>query len=315
MRNFIKICGAMFVGIALQSVAGDKVNETLGVGDEKNVSVENLRGKVSIIGWDKNEVTVSGEIDDKAENFIFEKDGSYIKIKVLMPHNLNGSWNDQGSDLMIKVPQNMRVDFTGVSTDITIEHMAKSTEIKSVSGNVTIDSLSQLVEVTSVSGDINSKNLSGKLNLSTVSGDIRDRQSTGRLTLKAVSGSLKTDSKAKEVSVNTVSGEIDLSLADVDELTISTVSGDVDGSLSLNDSGLVKMSSVSGDLSLTFENDVQASFRMKSNASGDLINHITDEEAKHAKYGPSSKLEFQTGNGKASVKASTVSGRVKVSKK
>ena len=38
-----------------------------------------------------------------------------------------------------------------------------------------------------------------------------------------------------------------------------------------------------------------------------------EEKAKEAKYGPSSKLRFETGNGNASVRASTVSGEIEVS--
>lgn len=315
MRNIINICAIALTAISLQSFAGEKVDKSLSVDGATNISVENLRGKVKILGWDKSEVLVSGEIDDKAERFVFEKDGSFIKVKVVMPHHMKGSWHEKGSNLVINVPRELRLDFSGVSTDVIVEGLTRSTEVKSVSGNINVDSLSDLIEVSSVSGDINSENLSGKIHLSSVSGDIDDKNSQGRITLKAVSGHLNTETNASEVFVNTVSGEIDMKVGEVDELIISTVSGDVDGELSLNTNGLVKMSSVSGDIDLGFTNDVQASFRMKSNAGGDLVNKITDDRAKHAKYGPSSKLYFETGNGKASVKASTVSGRLKVYKK
>jgi DUF4097 and DUF4098 domain-containing protein YvlB len=315
MRNIIKICAIAFTALSLQTVAGEKVDKTLSVDEETNISVENLRGKVKILGWDKNEVSVSGEIDEKAERFVFEKDGGFIKVKVVMPHHMNSSWHEEGSNLVIHMPRKLRLDFSGVSTDVSVEDLTKSTEIKSVSGNIYVDSLSDLIEISSVSGDIRSENLSGKINLTSVSGDIDDKKSQGRIILKAVSGHLKTRTEASEVFVNTVSGEIDMILNDVDELIISTVSGDVDGELSLNNSGRIKMSSVSGDIDLGFTNDVEASFRMRSNAGGDLVNKITSDKAKHAKYGPSSKLYFETGNGKASVKASTVSGRLKVFKK
>lgn len=315
MRNFIKTCVIVLTAFSLQTNAGEKVDKTLSINGATNISVENLRGKVKIIGWDKNEVSVSGEIDEKAERFVFEKEGAFIKVKVVMPHHMNSSWHEKGSDLLINIPRKLRLDFNGVSTDVTIEGLVNSTEVKSVSGNISVESLSDLIELSSVSGDITSENLSGKINLTSVSGDIYDKKSKGRITLKAVSGHLKTQSEASEVFVNTVSGEIDMTLAEVDELIISTVSGDVDGELSLNTNGLIKMSSVSGDIDLGFTNDVQASFRMRSNAGGDLVNKLTNDKAKHAKYGPSSKLYFETGNGKASVKASTVSGRLKVYKK
>lgn len=315
MRNIINICAIALTAFSLQSIAGEKVDKSLAVDGATNISVENLRGKVKILGWNKDEVTVAGEIDDKAERFVFEKDGAFIKVKVVMPHHMKSSWHEKGSNLVIHVPEKLRLDFHGVSTDVIVEGLIKSTEVKTVSGNIKLDSLSDLVEISSVSGDITSENLSGKINLSSVSGDIDDNKSAGRISLQAVSGHLKTRTLAKEVFVNTVSGNIDMDLGEVDELIISTVSGDVEGDLSLNTNGLIKMSSVSGDIDLGFTNDVQASFRMKSNAGGDLVNKITNDKAKHAKYGPSSKLYFATGDGKAAVKASTVSGRLKVYKK
>lgn len=315
MRIIINLCVIALTALSLPSVAGESIDKSLSVDGATNISVENLRGKVKILAWDKSTVAVTGEIDDKAERFIFEKDGAFIKVKTVMPHHMKSSWHEQGSNLTIHVPKHLRLDFQGVSTDVVVEGLTKSTEVKSVSGNIQVNSLSELIEITSVSGDITSENLSGKIDLSSVSGDIYDKASKGRISLKAVSGHLKTRTQANEVFVNTVSGEIDIMMGDVDELVISTVSGDVDGELSLNTNGLIKMSSVSGDINLGFTNDVQASFRMKSNAGGDLVNKITQDKAKHAKYGPSSKLYFATGNGKASVKASTVSGRLKVYKK
>jgi len=315
MKMFLKVCSLMLTTVALQSFAGEKVNQSIELNDATHVSIENLRGQVSIKGWNKDSVKVVGEIDDKAEQFIFEQVGTDIKIKVVMPKHMNGRWQNGGSDLTINVPKKIRLAFTGVSTNVMIKDIEKSTDIKSVSGNVDVETLSEYVEIATVSGDITSEGLAGKVSLSTVSGDILDENSQGRIKFKAVSGNLKTRSKANEVFVNTVSGEIDLQLNEVDELVISTVSGDVDGDLSLNNDGLVKMSSVSGDIDLAFENEVHANFRLKSNAGGDLINQITNDKAKHAKYGPSSKLYFETGNGNASVKASTVSGRIKLSQK
>lgn len=300
----------------MQAFAGDSIDKSLTVDGATSVSVENLRGKVSIVGWDKNTVTVKGELDDKTERFIFERSGSSIKIKVEIPSRMNGhNWNVGGSNLKIRIPETMRLDFSGVSSDVEITNLINSTEAKTVSGNIEVDNLSEHVELASVSGDIEASNLTGRVNLSTVSGNISDKQSDGRIKLKAVSGDVHSQSTAEEVSVSTVSGEIDLILDDVEELAISTVSGNADGRLSLNDNGRVKISSVSGDIDLTFENDVEASFRMKSNAGGDLINRITDDKATHAKYGPSSKLYFETGEANASVKGSTVSGQIKVSKK
>ena len=305
----ISVCGFLPHSIA------ESVDKTLLLEGASSVNIENVRGKVKILGWDKTEVKVSGEIDKKAERFIFENNGASINVKIVMPKRMRNFGHHQGSDLVIRAPKNVRINFNGVSTDVIVKDNSAGTDIHSVSGNIVAESLSKHVKLMVVSGDIQSKNLSGKIMLSSVSGDIEDENSQGRLNLKAVSGHLKTKSSAREVELNTVSGKIDFRLAQVNDVDIATVSGDVTGQLSLNNSGIIKMSTVSGDANLAFTNNVQANFKLKSNAGGELVNGITADKAIHAKYGPSSKLYFETGDGSASVKASTVSGRIKVSKK
>lgn len=312
MRNLRNYLPLLLLTSAMPTMAGEQVDESMSLGNAKSVTIENLRGEVKVSGNNGDTVSVVGELDDKAEGLTFEKSGSRIIIKVEIPHNNHNGWGADGSNLTIELPKHVRVSFKGVSSNIDINNFTHGAEIQTVSGDVKAKDLLQQVELTTVSGDIDSRNLSGKLRLSSVSGDIEDRNSDGRAHFKTVSGSLNSSSSANEISAKSVSGDIDLHLAKIDELIVSTVSGSFTGDLSLNDNGLLKMSSVSGSLEVDFKNDVQASFNLKTNAGGDIVNRLTSAKAKRAKYGPSSKLSFETGNGSSSVRASTVSGHIEV---
>jgi len=314
MKLFKRMAVILLASMTWQTIAGEMVDKTLSAEGVNSVSIENLRGDVTIIGWDKKEVSVKGELDKKAKDFIFEKQGSNIKIKVVMPHQSNHDWNNKGSVLTIKMPKDSRMNFSGVSTDVSLENLISSSEVNTVSGDIDAKNLKKHIELSTVSGNVDSENLSGKVRLSSVSGDIKDKNSQGRLILKVISGEIESNSTANEVFVNNISGSIKLKLSQIDELEVSTVSGDLDCQLALNNSGVIKLSSVSGDMDMHFQSDVQASFRLNASAGGDLENGLTSDKAKHAKYGPSSKLYFQTGTGTASVKASTVSGTINVSK-
>ncbi len=312
MRSLGNYLPLLLLITAMPSMAGERVDESMSLGSITNVTIENLRGEVTVIGNSSNTVSVTGELDDKAEGLTFEKSGSRIIIKVEIPNNSHNGWGADGSELTIEIPKHVRVSFKGVSSNINISHFTHGSEIQTVSGDINAKDLMQQIELATVSGNIESKNLSGKIRLSSVSGDIHDRNSTGRALFKTVSGNLRSSSSANEISANSVSGDIELRLAKVDELIVSTVSGEFDSQLSLNDNGLLKMSSVSGNLIVDFRNDVQASFSLKTNAGGDIVNGLTSAKAKRAKYGPSSKLSFETGNASGSVRASTVSGRIEV---
>ena len=312
MRSLRNCLPLLLLMVTTTSLAGEHVDESMSLGSVKHITIENLRGEVTIIGNSGDTVSVTGELDDKAKGLTFEKSGSRIIIKVEVPHNNHNDWGADGSNLTIEIPQHVRVSFKGVSSDINISNFLNGSEVQTVSGDISAKNLMQQVELATVSGNIESKNLSGKIRLSSVSGDIHDRNSAGRAHFKTVSGSLSSSSSANEISANSVSGDIELRLAEVDELIVSTVSGQFESQLSLNDNGLLKMSSVSGDLDVEFKNDVQASFNLKANAGGDIVNRLTSAKAQRAKYGPSSKLFFETGNASSSVRASTVSGRIAV---
>lgn len=290
------------------SMAGEMVDEVLSSNGVNAVTIENISGEITIIGWDKESVTVKGELDDKAEKLIFEQEGNTINIKVELPSY--GSWNSDGSELIIHMPANLRVNFESVSSDVELKNLTNNVTVKTVSGDIKATELSKRIELSSVSGNIKTKSLQGKITLATVSGDIDDNNSAGHMQLQAVSGEITSTSRANEVFINNISGNTEVNLVQVDELRVSTVSGDTKVSLHLQSNGVVKASSVSGAVELDFQNDVAADFRLKANAGGDLINKLTKQKADHAKYGPSSKLYFQTGDASSSVRISTVSGDV-----
>ncbi|MDO6426184.1 DUF4097 family beta strand repeat-containing protein [Thalassotalea sp. 1_MG-2023] len=313
MKTLFLLVGIFSAIVTLPVFSNDLIDETMSGEGVSKVYVENMRGEVAIKGWDKNQVLVKGKLDEHAKALDFNKNGSVIDIKVRMKNHHNYRNND-GSDLVIMVPKRMRVEFSGVSSDFNLESISKGIEGKTVSGDIDIRDIDHQIEISTVSGDIKSINAKGKVTMTTVSGEISDKASSGRLQLRAVSGEIDTQSNATEVDLGVVSGDLTFSLATVDELELSSVSGEIEGELALADNGRVKMSSVSGDIALKFTADVNASFRLKTHAGGDLINHITSDKAVESKYSPRAKLNFEAGNGSATVKATTVSGTIRLFK-
>jgi DUF4097 and DUF4098 domain-containing protein YvlB len=312
MRFFTFFIALFLIGTTFSSMAGDSIDKNLAIDKATNVRIEILRGSITLSANDENQVSVKGELDDDAERFIFEREGSNITIRVLTPRNIDQDTSDKGSNLVINIPRQLKVKFSGVSANVLLNGFSRSVEVKTVSGNINASALSSFVELTSVSGKVTTQNLSGKIRLSTVSGDINDDDSSGRLNLKAVSGNVSTRSSAEEVTVSTVSGDVAVELLGVDELFISTISGNYQGNLALKDNGSVKMSSISGNLDTFFNKPVQAHFKLAANAGGNLVNELTSDKVTTEKYGKNSKLRFSTGNGSGSVKATTVSGHIKV---
>lgn len=313
--NILQSSIILLAASSFMAFAGEKIDKSMTVKDVTSVEVENLRGQVKIVGKSTDTIKVKGELDDDAEGFTFEQNGSVVLIKVEMPRHLSNNWSRNETKLEVSLPEHLNVSFSGVSTDLALSGIKADVNANSVSGNIKIDDVGKRLEVSSVSGDIMAKNLGKSTHLSSVSGNVLTSGSSGQLFVKTVSGDIDATTTATQVEAKNVSGEIELSLGDVDELVMSTVSGDVDVDLALNDDGKIKLSSVSGDFELNFTNDVQAIFRLRANAGGDLINRLTNDRAVEDKYGPSSRLSFETGNGSSRVNGSTVSGNVELNRK
>jgi DUF4097 and DUF4098 domain-containing protein YvlB len=296
-----------------QAFATIEVTESLSSDNVTNVSINNHSGFINVVGWDKDKISVTGTLDDDAEKLIFEQKGAQVLIKVEYPRMDN--WNADGSKITVFMPKNIRMKSSSISSDIHLSNLHGGAEVKTVSGDILAKNITQNVELNSISGNIESDKLSGKVSLSAVSGDIKDTGSTGRLEIRAVSGQVVINSQAKEVFFNNVSGQTKLNLAEVIELRIRTVSGDLQARITLNEKALLKASTVSGDLAFTFQRGVDADFSLKSSVGGDIENNITKAKTEHDEYGPGAQLNFQTVNGSALVRVSTVSGNVEVSSK
>ncbi len=294
-------------------MADTEIAESLPSNNVTNVTINNHSGLINVIGWDKDKVSVTGTLDDDAEKLIFTRKGAQILIEVEYPRMDN--WHADGSKITVFMPKNIRMKSGSISSDIQLSNLHGGVEVKTVSGDIEAKNLSQSIELNSISGEINSTNLAGKISISAVSGDIDDNKSSGRLEIRTVSGEVVTRSEAKEVFFNNVSGDSELELAEVVELRIRTVSGNLSAKLTLEQKGLLKASTVSGDLNFTFQDVIDADFNLKSTVGGDIDNHITQVKAEYDEYGPGAKLNFQTGHGSALVSVSTVNGNVAVSSK
>ena len=297
------------------TVQAKQVNESLVVKENVRVMIENLRGKVTISGSASLTVKVEGVLDYKATDFVFKKEGDTVIIQVQMPHNMNQSfWDNDGqeTDLKIQLPKSAQVYFKGVSSDASIEDIENGVNIKSVSGDIDAKDLASRIELDTVSGNIKSQRLSGRIALNTVSGDINDSGSKGRINYQAVSGDIQASSTAEEIYASVISGSINIELAKVIDAELTSISGDIDANLELTYDGLLKMSSISGDIDVALQKGVNAEVRIHSQAGGKITNTLNNDKVDKAKHGASSQLNTVVGNGSAAIKASTISGRVRL---
>ena len=268
--------------------AGEAVDKTLDVRPDGWVRIDNVRGKIAVEGWQNNQVTVKGTLDDQAERLVFETDGASTTVKVVTPNNLK---RGEGSNLVIQVPVGSRVRAEVVSADLQLTNLQGGAEGKSVSGAIT------------------AKDLGKRIELTTVSGDIGVTHSTGPTELHSISGEMTADIDTDSVDIDTVSGDARIKSGKaVSMVTLNSVSGDIDVNADLGAGARVKGSSVSGDIRLTINRDANAVIDLDATAGGGIKNSLTSDVPRKDGYGPGRQLQFTLGAGDGAIDLTTVSG-------
>ena len=299
--------------------ANQTVNQTLDADSDSHVDIEHMNGSGVIKGWDRAEVMVKGELSEKAKEFIFERSGKRVEIKVEMEHSSYngkswGNWNSgSGDDLTIFVPKNSRVTYNSINASVDSENIHGGLDIEVVNGSIDVDDASGRVRLESVNGSIDANKVSGDVQIETVNGSIEgDHSGKGEIGFESVNGDISISTDSPEISAETVNGDLDLRLQEVDELDLSSVNGSIDVVMDLQSNGDVRISTVGGSVDLTFQKGVSARFDIQGHAGGRFVNRLTDDKMQKAKYGPRRWLEFETGSGSAKVEVSTVNGRVEL---
>ncbi|MDO6620365.1 DUF4097 domain-containing protein [Pseudomonadota bacterium] len=291
--------------------AAQSVEQEMTVNAKPQIELKVQRGKVEIIGWDKDLITVSGQLDELSEGFIFEQKGNQITIEDKLPNSYRGH-DEDGSNLVIKLPIKLMLEAEGVSADYKIENLSGEIDLALVSGNLKANHMDGDIKLQTVSGNIESDKLNGKLELETVSGDIKDKSSAGKAQYRLVSGELESkDNQVTKLSIDQVSGDIEGNFSAVEKIKIVSVSGDIDISLSAK---VTKASfdTVSGDVEVKFTQMPNLTFEIDGGPGGDINNELTDDKPLKTKYSARESIQFTTGDATGKFSVNTISGNIEL---
>ncbi len=274
---------------AVPAHAGDDVDESRDVSATGSVRIVNMRGGLEIVGWDRDEAYVSGELDDLSDGLRFEVDGDRTLIRVLMPeHHVN---HGDGSSLIIYLPSE------------------SSVQIGSVSANVNLMDIKGSIAIRTMSGNILAENIGAATRINTVSGDVSLYEGSGQVKVVTISGEVALDLAATDIAVDTMSGEIELELQEFDTLMVSTTKGELEIEGTLNPAGSIEASTVRGDIELRLEDPINARIIARSGRHGDIDNELNDAEPieidSHIK-----RLETVVGDGSGHIRLTTVKGDI-----
>ena len=117
------------------------------------VEITNVAGSIQVSGWDRNTVSIHGELGESVERVDVTSQPGRTTIKVVLPEH---SSRHGDADLKIQVPQGSELDISAVSADVTTGKVLGAQRLQSVSGDVHADVAAD-ADVKTVSGDITVK--------------------------------------------------------------------------------------------------------------------------------------------------------------
>ncbi len=296
-RNQAPVLGALLAALLATAAPAGVLAATRNIDQHQaadpkgTVEIINVAGSVQVSGWDKPEVSVTGQIGDRVERVDLTSSGNHTTLRVVLPSG--SSWGGDGSArLVVHVPIASGLEVSLVSADLEVSGVSGAQQIRTVSGSIQ-----------SAGG--------AQTRVNTVSGDVHvTTANESPAEIESVSGDVIVDGAGNDVSVQTVSGDGHLTLGSVSKFRLRTVSGDFVVNARLSPAASFDGDSVSGDLNIGLKDNPGAEYDLQS-LSGD-IDSCNGHEAEHSKYGPGSRLTFTVGDGKARVHLSSKSGDLSV---
>jgi len=280
--------------LALPASAED-VNETIDAAPNGHVDIINIAGSVEVYGWSRNSVEVTGELGERVEELVVERNGDKVLVKVKVPQH---SSSKVASDLTIRVPSESSIDVTAVSADIDVEEVNGEQTLHTVSGDIDTEVAGNDVSAESVSGDVD------------VTGQGKDAETSAT----TVSGDVALFRVAGAVSGEAVSGDVIVDEGSFDRATLNSVNGDIIFQAELRKGGKLTIDTVNGDVDVLFSGSVSAKFDIDT-FNGDIDNCFGPKAERTSKYTPGWELSFSEGDGDGRVVISTLNGEVDVCNK
>ncbi|MCG8466113.1 MAG: DUF4097 family beta strand repeat-containing protein [Xanthomonadales bacterium] len=280
---------ALFFTGAAAADHDQAVNRTIEASADGEVRIENVSGTITVEGWDREEVQVTGTLEEGVERLEVDDEDGYIKIKV----KVRRSGRDKEADLLVKLPAASRVRISGIRTDIDVSDVTGPLRLNAISGDISVESRAESFQLETVSGDIR----------------VEGSDKEARMTVESVSGEINVDDLDGEITGGTVSGDLGVRGGSVKRANLDTTSGDLTFATEIVEDGVYDFEAVNGDITLVTRGEPDARFDITS-FNGEINNDYGPDPERVSEYGPGVELQFTSGSGDAEVRINTLNGEI-----
>jgi DUF4097 and DUF4098 domain-containing protein YvlB len=272
--------------------AGDRVEERRPAAPDGLIEIENPAGSIRVIGWDKDELEVTGTLGRGAEGIEVSGGPHRLSVEVETAGNPHGV----KSDLEIRVPKRSRLEIDSFAATIAVE---------GVDGLITAETVNSGISIAAGSQEVSAETVNGSVDISCP---------CRRIEASAVNGPVSVRGASGVIEASTVNGRLSVEGGSFERAQLESVSGGVRFAGDLASSATLDIETVSGEAELLLPAGVAADFSLSS-FSGSIVNDFGQEPRRISRYTSEKELEFSTGSGGATVTVHTLSGEIRLRKR
>jgi DUF4097 and DUF4098 domain-containing protein YvlB len=253
-------------------------------------------GRVSVNGWDRNDVRLDSFDAEQIESQ--RRDGTTAPQPVKRIH-----FNvvDKKGSLVLQVPRGATVLILAESAPVRIENVAK-VHVETGGGRIELRAITQVVEASSITGGVSVKNSSGRIQLRSVSGVIE------------VAG-VRPSEADNVLHVFSVSGDFLLDQISHAQVEAETTTGSVTMTNSFAPAARYDLKTTTGNVTLTVPGDASFQVRASVAKEGKIIDDFALVQNDRSARSGSQQLLGTHGTGEAILKLSSFSGVVHLKRK
>ena len=222
---------------------------TISVRPGTTLEIENFGGSIDVKTWDKDQVKIAAEHSTR-DRVMIVRTGSALQLKVK-----SHRWVPATIRYRIVAPRWMKLELSGVNTDIDVQDSRAEVRAETVQGEISVRGATGFTSVSSVQGGILVQDVRGRVEASSVNERVRLTNVIGSIYAESVNGGIAIEgAHSDSVEASTVNGPVSFEgvVADQGYYRFATHNGCIDVAMPEKSNATLSVSTFSGGIDSSF---------------------------------------------------------------
>jgi len=236
-------------GVSAKGVVVPQPDTTIVVRPGITLEIENFGGAITVKTWDREAIKIAAD-HSLRDQILIEKTGSALRLKVKSRRWVPGSVRYR-----ITAPRWMKLELSGVNTDVDVEDSRGEVRVETVQGDVTLRGCSGFASLSSIQGLIRVQGIRGRIEASSVNQGVHLENIVGPIFAESVNGGIVIEgAQSDSVEASTVNGPVTFegAISDAGFYRFATHNGCIDVAMPERSNATLSLSTFSGGIDSSF---------------------------------------------------------------